>query len=132
MTDPASACFCHSGRLFSDCCNPFISGERIAETAEQLMRSRYSAYCLGDSAYLKRTWCDFNRPANISIDPHVHWIDLIVKNTEFGGKGDQEGVVEFVAKYKVNGCAYRLHEVSQFVKMNSVWFYADGVKESSR
>jgi SEC-C motif-containing protein len=121
-------CPCGSGKSYDACCRPFVAGESLPGTAEQLMRSRYCAYVLRDSAYLLDTWYRSSRPGNLSLDKETapDWIGLKVKGTESGGEKDLEGTVEFVARYKVNGKAHRMHEVSRFIKQNNKWFYVDG------
>ena len=50
----SKTCACGSGRAYADCCRPFHRGEREASTPEALMRSRFSAYALGEAEYLWR------------------------------------------------------------------------------
>ena len=111
---------------YSDCCGRFISGQDKAVTALQLMRSRYTAYVVQCESYLLATWHFSKRPASICFDPNMHWFDLQIKHVQKGEKEDSVGVVEFIARYKVNGRAHRLHESSNFVKIDSAWFYVDG------
>jgi SEC-C motif-containing protein len=89
------------------------------------MRSRYTAHVLGVTEYLISTWSEHTRPASIELED-VHWLGLKIKRTEKGGEGDREGVVEFVARYKVGGRGYRLHEISRFSKQAGAWYYLDG------
>ena len=118
-------CHCGSGREFSLCCGPLLSGESRALTAEQLMRSRYSAFVLCDEAYLVKTWHPDTRPAEIETTG-VQWLGLKVVRVEDGGAGDDRGTVEFVARYKVGGRGHRLHEVSRFARVDGQWYYVDG------
>lgn len=92
------------------------------------MRSRYSAFTLGDESYLLQSWHPSTRPATLSLSQQsqVKWIGLKILSTQLGGKNDREGTVEFVARYKVNGKAERLHEISRFNRENARWFYVDG------
>ncbi len=120
------ACSCESGLDYDACCGRFIDGGAKPWTAEQLMRSRYTAFTLKDIAYLEKTWHPATRPATIETDEKVHWLGLKVKRTEQGGAGDEEGLVEFVARYKIDGRGHRLHEISRFVKENGQWLYLDG------
>ena len=94
--------------------------------AEALMRSRYSAYVLGNAAYLLATWHPDTRPAGLDIEegPPTKWLGLAVKRHEDRGEG--RAVVEFVARYKIGGRAHRLHESSRFVHENGRWLYLDG------
>lgn len=92
------------------------------------MRSRYSAYVHQDAAYLRQTWHRSTCPHELELDqqPPITWLGLKIVRTEAGGEHDDSGVVEFVARYKINGKAQRLHETSQFVKEAGRWFYLQG------
>ena len=114
------------GASLAGCCAPYLEGCAAPPTAEALMRSRYTAYALGDGDYLLATWHPSTRPAPLAFDGAVKWLGLDVVRTEAGGADDASGVVEFVARYKVQGRAQRLHEASRFVKEEGRWFYLDG------
>lgn len=90
------------------------------------MRSRYTAYTLGDEVYLLATWHPESRPATLGLDREAatKWLGLAVKRHTTTGPDTAE--VEFVARYKVGGRAHRLHEVSRFVCVNNRWLYLDG------
>jgi len=89
------------------------------------MRSRYSAYVLDLTDYVLLTWHASTRPARAELtsDPAAKWLGLEVKKHVPGG---DEATVEFVARYKVGGRAYRLHETSRFVREDGRWFYVVG------
>jgi SEC-C motif-containing protein len=125
-TVEANPCPCGSGRAYGDCCGPFLAGTAVPETAEQLMRSRYSAYVQGDADWLRATWHPATRRSRIDLDAQVRWIGLQILATRDGGRDDTKGTVEFVARYKSGGRAHRLHERSRFQRRNGVWFYVDG------
>jgi SEC-C motif domain protein len=117
------ACPC-GGASYSQCCGRFHHGA-LPETAEQLMRSRYSAYVLGLMDYVHHTWHASTRPESSELqhDTATKWLGLEVKRHVPAG---DEATVEFVARYKLGGRAHRLHEVSRFVRENGKWFYLDG------
>ena len=48
-------CPCGSGLAYDQCCRPYIEGEKWPETAEALVRSRYTAYGSGHFDYLVET-----------------------------------------------------------------------------
>jgi SEC-C motif domain protein len=125
---------------YAQCCQPWhggwASGVRPA-TPEQLMRSRYSAYALAHPnypdgqamlQYLLATWHVSTVPDDLELSP-TQWLGLQVVHTE---QTDQAGIVEFIARYKVDGKAHQLHEVSRFVVMPAgsaqvaQWVYIDG------
>ena len=121
-------CPCGSGKEYEICCGQYIQGRSWPENAVELMRSRYTAYTLKDEAYLIKTWHASTRPAELGLENGgpVKWIGLNVIRTEAGGKSDEQGMVEFEARCKVNGKAEKLHEASRFVKENEMWYYLDG------
>jgi SEC-C motif-containing protein len=111
------------GESLDICCGRFISGKDVPETPEQLMRSRYSAYVLGDEAYLRATWDSATCPPEPLVEPNISWVGLEVRSSQHEG---DEGIVEFVARAKVGGRARRLHETSRFVRREGRWLYVDG------
>jgi SEC-C motif-containing protein len=119
-------CPCGSNKKFSDCCARYLEGNEPAPTAEALMRSRYTAYTLLREDYLLATWHSSTRPASLGLaeDVPTKWLGLEVKRHE--QQDADHAIVEFVARYKVNGRAHRLHEVSRFVREGGRWFYVDG------
>lgn len=108
---------------FAACCGRWIAGEP-APDAESLMRSRYTAYVLQDEPYLLATWHASTRPADARPDPATKWIGLDVKDHRAIDGTHAE--VEFVARYRVQSRAGRLHERSRFVREDGRWFYVDG------
>jgi SEC-C motif-containing protein len=121
-----SACPCGSGKAFADCCGRLIEGSESAASAEALMRSRYTAFALGNEPYLLSTWHASTRPAPLNLDeqPAPKWIDLkVLRHVQ---QDETHAIVGFIARYKVNGRAYKMQETSRFVKENGRWFYVDG------
>lgn len=116
-------CPCSAGLPYDECCGPLHHGERAAPTAAQLMRSRFSAFAVGDAAYLLATWHPSTRPAALELDPELRWYSLDVLRTERGGPLDRDGVVEFVAHHRSPDGAGELHEVSRFVREGGRWLY---------
>jgi SEC-C motif-containing protein len=90
------------------------------------MRSRYVAYTRHESQYLLDTWHPETRPSTLLLDDQQRWLGLRIKRAEDGQPGDTTGLVEFVARYKIAGRGFRLHEVSRFVYIDGKWFYVDG------
>ncbi|HWJ83427.1 MAG TPA: YchJ family metal-binding protein [Nocardioides sp.] len=121
----AAACPCGSGTAYAACCGRFHGGT-AATTAEELMRSRYAAFAVGDAAYLLRTWHPATRPGSITLDPEQRWTGLEVLATEAGGEDDAKGVVEFRASYVVRGEPGSLHEISRFFRVAGDWVYVRG------
>lgn len=120
----SGVCPCGSGERYLSCCGRFLDGGEFPQTAEQLMRSRYCAYVLARADYLLATWHTSTRPQSLHLDiAGLKWLELKIIRAH---NDTQTGVVEFVARLKVNGKAQRLHEVSQFVNENGCWLYVDG------
>ncbi len=122
-----SECPCQSGRSFEQCCQPFITSRSLPATAEQLMRSRYTAYTQKNSEYLLQSWHEDFKPSAIDfISLQHHWIGLKIVSTLQGGQEDQAGQVHFVARFKLNGKAHRMEEKSLFKKIDGKWVYLQG------
>ena len=92
------------------------------------MRSRYSAYVLRLEPYLLATWHASTRPAALDLDTEAapRWLGLDIKRHETSGAEAADARVEFVARYRIDGRAHRLHEVSRFVREAGRWYYVDG------
>ena len=111
---------------YGDCCGRFIGpvDAQPAPDAEHLMRSRYSAFVREQANYLLATWHSSTRPASLDCDTGAKWLGLEVREHKVTGADTAE--VEFVARYRVDGRAVRLHERSRFVREDGRWFYVDG------
>ena len=120
-------CPCGSGLPYAEDCGRLHDGTATAATAEQLMRSRYSAFAVGDPGYLLGTWHSNTRPRSIDLDPRVRWTGLEVLATSGGGLLAAEGTVEFRAHSVVGGVPGTQHEDSRFVREDGRWRYLDGV-----
>lgn len=128
---PAGNCLCLSGEAYMECCGRFHSGGAEAATAEQLMRSRYSAFALLNAEYLRKTWYPETAPADLELDPAMEWRRLDILSTERGGPLDSEGTVEFKAYFRHDGERGVHHETSRFVRVDRRWYYVDGVQLAS-
>ncbi|MDQ0645607.1 SEC-C motif-containing protein [Microbacterium murale] len=91
------------------------------------MRSRFTAFAVGDAAYLLRSWHPSTRPNDVDLDPDVRWTRLDILGTEAGGPFDTTGFVTFEAFYRENRVQTSLKERSRFVREDKVWTYLDGV-----
>lgn len=118
-------CYCGSPHSFDSCCEPYIKGIKNPETAELLMRSRYTAYACAAADYLvettHRSTREFHTKASIlEWAQSNQWVKLEVLNaTEF--------TVEFKAFYLDTAMKMNMHhEFSTFIKENGKWFYVDG------
>lgn len=119
-------CYCGSGKDFECCCGPYLDSAVVVETAEQLMRSRYSAFKLKNERYLRASWVSGQCPENLSFDEQVNWIKLDILSTEKGLRADQEGVVEFKAWFILQDELHCIHEKSDFERLQGRWLYRSG------
>jgi len=91
------------------------------------MRSRYSAFVVGDADYLLRTHHPSTRPATLDLDPGIRWYRLDILGRTRGGVLDTDGEVEFRASYRFDGEAGEQHERSAFVRDRGAWSYVSAV-----
>ena len=124
-------CPCGSGAEYGACCEPIVTGKKAAETAEQLMRARYSAHVKTEIDFLfesthpahrqgydhkgTRTWAE-----------NSEWHGLQVLETIQGGPRDEEGEVEFVARFRDKDGLRSHHERGQFKRQDGRWLFTEG------
>ncbi len=113
------SCPCGSGDAYDACCGRFHRGAGHAASAEELMRSRYAAFAVGDAAYLWRTWHPRTRPDDLELDATRTWTGLRVL-------GSGEDWVEFVASYDTPTGPGEQSERSRFEQRGGRWVYVDG------
>jgi SEC-C motif-containing protein len=133
MSAPASdeRCPCTSGDVFGTCCGPVLASGS-APTAVRLMRSRFTAFAIGDARHLLRTWHPSTRPARLDLDDDTRWQRLDILDQQLGGPFDDRGVVEFEAFYRDAQGHGSLRERSSFVREDRVWLYVDGTVDCGR
>ncbi|MDR1858606.1 MAG: YchJ family protein [Treponema sp.] len=124
-------CPCGSGRPYSDCCEPYISGKAQPPTAEALMRSRYSAYVEHAIDYIIDTCVhrgkdDIDYKSTRDWSEQSTWLGLKIVAVEKGGLADNEGIVEFEASYERNGLKDVHRERAKFKKDTERWLYDEG------
>lgn len=119
-------CPCLNGLPYEACCGRLHAGSAVAETAEQLMRSRFSAFAVGDPDYLLATWHPTTRPRSLDLNGDLRWYRLDIIATRGGGPDDATGVVEFEAFYRSPAGSGSQHEVSRFRRDAGRWSYLDG------
>ncbi len=124
-------CHCSSGRDFEACCGPFLAGEATPDSPEALMRSRYSAYATENVDYVLATHDpdtvgEVDREGALAWARDSVWEGLEIVDTAGGGPGDDEGEVEFIARYQSEGHSVAHHERSRFRRIEGRWYYLDG------
>lgn len=115
------------GVTLDDCCGPLVHGRAAARTAEQLMRSRYTAHAVAATDHLVRSWHPRTRPDRVEADPWVQWVGLEIRDVVGGTERDDVGVVESVARWTA-GTGVRsqrgaLHQRSCFERRAGRWMY---------
>lgn len=131
MVTATQSCPCCSGRPYGRCCEPFLLGNRVPETAEKLMRSRFTAYAAGRAAYLAATTAAAERE-KLDMGELKEYcrtlkcVGLEILGTRAGGQEDTTGEVTFRAKLVLNGRRFLHKEHSRFVREDGRWVYLDG------
>jgi len=123
-------CYCDSKKELSECCEAYLNNTLNPLMPEQLMRSRYSAYVLGNGEYIVKTTAKENRyEDDIELIKEyaksVFWLGLEVLSAK-------DAMVEFKAYYRDADGIKVQHEKSNFVKEDGMWFYKDGLLLNSK
>ena len=124
------SCICGSQKTFDECCGSIINNFRLANSAEELMRSRYSAYVRGNGRYLvlstkKENQYEDDAELIEEFSSRVDWLKLDVLHVE-------PNIVEFKAYYKEGKSIKVLHEKSNFIQEDDIWLYVDGELYNSK
>ena len=124
MTD-SEKCPCGNAQTYKDCCYQIHSNQRIALTAEELMRSRYSAFVKHEINFIFNTFHPSTRRFQNKKDiekwaKESKWMQLeIIKSTT--------NTVEFKAHYLDQNLDVQIHhEKSAFKQVQDIWYYVDG------
>lgn len=125
MPHLVAACPCGTGVRYDACCGRLHRRAAEAQTASELMRSRYSAYAVGDLDHVFRTWHPRTRPPGMEPDPALTWTGLEVLDVVAGGPADDTGEVEFVASFERAGRAGQRRERSLFERRRGRWVYVE-------
>ncbi len=128
------SCPCGRELPLSECCGPFLDGQKRPQTAEDLMRSRYTAHVVKNIGYLRDTLSPkqqlfFDALAVARFAGENHWTGLTVINVLKGGRSDREGTVLFEAKYLTGGRLRTHRELSRFRKRAGMWYYEEALPE---
>ncbi|MDA7517382.1 YchJ family metal-binding protein [Akkermansiaceae bacterium] len=129
-TRDESLCPCKSTKSYAECCLPFVDWVKKPQTAEQLMRSRYTAYFFRLTDYLYRTVHPDTRDPKLQQELEetvgdINWRFLTIVGSSKGGPKDKKGKVEFIAEYFINDEPHELHERSRFKRYKGDWKYLD-------
>jgi len=125
-------CPCGNEKTYEICCGPFLDGEAIPATAEELMRSRYTAHTVANIDYVvetheSKTRDDIDVEGSRRWAEESTWLGLEIVATEGGGEGDDEATVEFIASYEDSrGEIQNHHERSIFRREGTRWVFCEG------
>lgn len=130
-----SSCPCGRAADYAACCGRYISGAMQPLTAEQLMRSRYTAFTQSHSAYLTSTLLPtkrsgFDAVATAAWASSVKWLGLTIHDKTAGGPKDSFGTVSFQARYEEVGTLKSIEECSQFRRRDGRWYYVKALPRS--
>ena len=126
-----NSCPCGSGTDYAVCCEPIITGKKLAETAEQLMRARYSAHVKVDVDFLyASTHPDYregyDHKGTKTWAENSEWLGLDILATTDGGPGDESGEVEFIARFRNKDGTRKHHERGLFKREKKKWLFTEG------
>ena len=124
-------CPCGSSAAYENCCEPVIAGARPAETAEQLMRARYSAYVGARMDFIFETTHPdqrqgYDHAGTKEWAESSEWHGLEIVSTREGGAEDTTGEVEFIARFSEKEVPREHHESARFERLDGAWFFSDG------
>lgn len=124
-------CHCGSTKDFKECCGPILSGEKLALTAEALMRARYTAFVEQEMDFLRESLApdkrdDYDEKSVKKWAATAEWMGLEVNDVVKGSENDEFGEVEFTAKFRYNTKPQAHHERAEFKKTDGIWYYEDG------
>ncbi len=125
-------CPCKSGKNYTECCSLYHHGISAAN-ALQLMRSRYSAYALGQVDYIIETTHPKNRQYKSDFKSWRHELLAFCTQTHFQNleildfiDGQNKAYVSFFARLQQHGRDASFKEKSYFEKVNGKWMYRSG------
>jgi SEC-C motif-containing protein len=123
-------CPCGSGKLFDACCGPALAEKRLPATAEELMRSRFTAHVIGDYAYLHRTYLPTSQKPYVAepVGEPIKWTRLAIHSHETGPK-PATATVDFSAYFDEQGSEQVLHEKSEFSRIGGKWLFARTLRQ---
>lgn len=131
MSATAEECPCGTGRDYEECCGRYLGGEAWPETAEALMRARYTAYARANVDFIEKSTHpkargEFDRAGTLQWAAGSDWTGLEILEVEGGGTDAEQGSVDFVAHYRRKGETIHHQEVAEFARDHGRWHFVDG------
>jgi SEC-C motif-containing protein len=133
-TSEKQLCPCGSELSLTECCLPLIQGKRQARTAEELLRSRYTAFTQSAVDYIlethhSKTRGDVKREEIEDWSKNSEWRGLKVVQVEAGKAEDTQGTIAFCATYRAksgeNTEEQEHWEQALFEKEGGQWKFLD-------
>ena len=123
-------CPCGSTHRLDQCCLPVIQGKKRADTAEQLLRARYTAFVTGDIDFIltshhSKTRAEIKREEVEDWSKNSKWLELKIIQVEGGQSTDTQGNIIFGAYYEAEGKNHEHLEKSFFEKEKGEWKFLD-------
>ncbi len=129
MTENNQACPCGSGSNFADCCEPIINGTRESQTAEELMRARYSAFVTRAIDFIVASTHSRTRK-EIDLDFVREWSETStwrgLEILETKVVNENKAFVSFEARFAQKGEDQTHREKSVFERENGQWRFVTG------
>jgi len=125
------SCPCGSENDYGSCCEPIITGKKPAETAEQLMRARYTAHEKVEIDFLFNSTHpeyrnDYDHEGTKVWAENSEWHGLEIVETTLGGPKDEEGEVTFIARFRDKEGLRNHHERGEFKRKKGRWLFTEG------
>ena len=121
-------CPCGNNKTYAACCKLAHQSHKTVTTAEQLMRSRYTAFTMANGDYLMESHHISTRPVNekeaiVAWAKSVDWVRLEICSKSAGTAINTTGTVRFKAYFRENGKLNFIKEHSKFIRENDCWYY---------
>jgi len=124
-------CPCGTGKTFGQCCEPILKQQRPAATAEELMRSRFTAHVAHDDAHLHRSYVKTAREPFVPDEDtgdRRNWTRLVIHSHDASTK-PYMAYVDFTAYYREGETEQALHEKAEFQKVEGKWLYTRPIRQ---
>ena len=124
-------CPCGSGQTLNECCQPIINGDSRAQSAESLIRARYTAHTIGEMDFILATHhpstrADIDESATRRWASESTWLGLQIIKVDGGEAEDTSARIEFMARYRDSARRrHTHHERGVFEKYHGQWYFRD-------
>lgn len=116
-------CYCCSGQLYTNCCQPLLCGQATAKSPLELMRSRYAAFATNNTDYINKTMTNEAAQQTSTDAENIQPIWKRLEILQAPAANGCSGEVEFIAHCQLGNKQQQIHEHSLFEKIDNEWFY---------